>query len=151
MTYGQYQKGRAGLYDRGMDSEDLHPISKIVNKEHSLKNKLLPGLFQDQQIKLKRKKNITLTLIQPDPNRLPARLDIGTFEPPYLFMFQRIHQNRAIRSIYRLEWCSPVGLTHEISGLSLIKDRLTNLGKRYIGIAEGRSELMKHLVSELCS
>ena len=57
-------------------------------------------------------------------------------------------QNRAIRSIYRLEWCSPVDLIHEISGLPLIKDRLTNLGKRYISIAEGRSELMELLVSE---
>ena len=57
-------------------------------------------------------------------------------------------QNRAIRSIYRLEWCSPVDLIHEISCLPLIKDRLTNLGKRYISIAEGRSELMELLVSE---
>jgi len=39
-------------------------------------------------------------------------------------------------------------LIHEISGLPLIKDRLTNLGKRYIGIAEGRSELMELLFSE---
>jgi len=57
-------------------------------------------------------------------------------------------QNRAIISIYRLEWCSPVDLIHEISDLPLIKDRLTNLGKRYISIAEGRSELMELLVSE---
>ena len=57
-------------------------------------------------------------------------------------------QNRAIRSSYRLDWCSPVGLIHEISGLPLIKDRLINLGKRYIGIVEGRSELMELLVSE---
>jgi len=39
-------------------------------------------------------------------------------------------------------------LIHEISGLPLIKDRLTNLGKRYIGIAEGRSKLTELLVSE---
>jgi len=50
--------------------------------------------------------------------------------------------------IHRLEWCSPVDLIHETSGLPLIKDRLTNLGKRYIGIAEDRSELMELLVSE---
>jgi hypothetical protein len=37
---------------------------------------------------------------------------------------------------------------HEINGLPLIKERLTNLGKRYIGIAEVRSELMEFLVSE---
>ncbi len=37
---------------------------------------------------------------------------------------------------------------HEINGLPLIKERLTNLGKRYIGIAEGRSEIMELLVSE---
>jgi len=57
-------------------------------------------------------------------------------------------QNRAIRSIYRLDWCSPVDLIHELSGLPLIKDRLTNLGKKYIGAAEGRSELMELLISE---
>jgi len=57
-------------------------------------------------------------------------------------------QNRVIRSIYRLEWCNLFDLIHEISGLSLIKDRLTSLGKRYISIAEGRSELMELLVSE---
>jgi len=31
---------------------------------------------------------------------------------------------------------------------AVIKDRLTNLGKRYISIAEGRSEPMELLVSE---
>ena len=57
-------------------------------------------------------------------------------------------QNRAIRCIYRLDWCSPIDLIHQISDLPLIKDRLTNLGKKYIGYAEGRSELMELLVSE---
>ena len=57
-------------------------------------------------------------------------------------------QNRAIRSIYRLDWCSPVDLIHELSGLSLVEDRLTNLGKKYISIAEGRSELIELLISE---
>jgi len=39
-------------------------------------------------------------------------------------------------------------LVHEISGIPLIKDRLANLGKRYICNAEGRRELMELLVSE---
>jgi hypothetical protein len=39
-------------------------------------------------------------------------------------------------------------LVHEISGISLIKDRLANLGKRYICNAESRRELMELLVSE---
>jgi hypothetical protein len=39
-------------------------------------------------------------------------------------------------------------LIHQISDLPLIKDRLTNLGKKYIGYAEGRSELMELLVSD---
>jgi len=57
-------------------------------------------------------------------------------------------QNRAIRSIYRLDWCSPVDLIHELSGLSLETDRLTYLGKKYISLAEGRSKLIEVLISE---
>ena len=57
-------------------------------------------------------------------------------------------QNRAIKSIYRLDWCSPVDLIHDLSGLSLVEDRLTYLGKKYISLAEGRSELIELLISE---
>jgi len=32
MTYGKYQPGCTKLYDRGMNSEDMHPISKIVDR-----------------------------------------------------------------------------------------------------------------------
>ena len=39
-------------------------------------------------------------------------------------------------------------MIHEIRGLPLIKDRLTNLDKRHISIAKGRSKLLELLVSE---
>jgi len=39
-------------------------------------------------------------------------------------------------------------LIHKLSGLPLIKDRLTHLDKKYICVLEGRSELMELLVSE---
>jgi len=31
-TYGKYQPRSTKLYDRGMNSEDMHPISKIVDR-----------------------------------------------------------------------------------------------------------------------
>ena len=44
---------------------------------------------------------------------------------------QRV-QNRAIRSIYRLEWNSPTIVIHAISNLLPIRERLLKLGKRYL-------------------
>ena len=41
-------------------------------------------------------------------------------------------QNRAIRSIYRLEWTSPTDLIHSMSNLLLVKDRLIEIGKKYL-------------------
>ena len=44
---------------------------------------------------------------------------------------QRV-QNRAIRSIYRLEWNSPTDQIHSISNLVPVRDRLVSLGERYL-------------------
>ncbi len=57
-------------------------------------------------------------------------------------------QNRAIRVIYRLDWCSPVSEIHSLSGMTLISDRLTELGKRYVKKVEGRNPYITTLISE---
>jgi hypothetical protein len=44
---------------------------------------------------------------------------------------QRV-QNRAIRSINRLEWTSPTDLIHSISNLLPVRDRLIDIGKKYL-------------------
>ena len=44
---------------------------------------------------------------------------------------QRV-QNRAIKSIYRLEWSSPTNMIHSISNLLPVSDRLIRLGERYL-------------------
>jgi len=41
-------------------------------------------------------------------------------------------QNRALRCIYRLEWTSPTDLIHSMSGLLLVRDRLIEIGKKYL-------------------
>jgi len=41
-------------------------------------------------------------------------------------------QNRAIRSIYRLEWTSPIDLIHSMSNLLLVRDRLIEIRKKYL-------------------
>ena len=48
-----------------------------------------------------------------------------------LGLVQRI-QNRAIRCIYRLEWDSPTKDLFQISGVLFIKERLLQLGARYL-------------------
>jgi hypothetical protein len=55
-------------------------------------------------------------------------------------------QNKAIRSIYRSEWCNAIALIHELSGLSLLKDKVANLKKNYIAVAEGRSDFIELLI-----
>ena len=44
---------------------------------------------------------------------------------------QRV-QNRAIMSIYRLEWTSPTDMIHSISNLLPVRDRLVCLGESYL-------------------
>ena len=48
-----------------------------------------------------------------------------------LGLVQRI-QNRAIRCIYRLDWDSPTNDLFPISGVLFVKERLIQLGTRYI-------------------
>ena len=48
-----------------------------------------------------------------------------------LGLVQRI-QNRAIRCIYKLEWDSPTKDLFQISGVLFIKERLLQLGARYL-------------------
>ncbi len=58
---------------------------------------------------------------------------------------QRV-QNRAIRAIYRLDWCSPE--IHALSEMSLIVDRLTEHGKKYVKKAKERNPYIATLISE---
>ena len=44
---------------------------------------------------------------------------------------QRV-QNRAIRTIYRLEWTCPITMLHSISSILPLHERLVQLGKRYL-------------------
>jgi hypothetical protein len=53
-------------------------------------------------------------------------------------------QNKAIRSMYRSEWCNP--MIRELSGLSLLKDKVANLKKKHIAVAEGRSDFIELLI-----
>ena len=46
MTYGKYQPGCTKLYDRGMNSEDMHPISKIVDRWIDSKKKVIGYLVE---------------------------------------------------------------------------------------------------------
>ena len=48
-------------------------------------------------------------------------------------------QNRAIRSIYRLEWTSPTDLIHSMSNLLLVRERLIEIGKKYLPKAVGNN------------
>jgi len=48
-------------------------------------------------------------------------------------------QNRAIRSIYRLEWTSPTDLIHSMSNLLPVKERLIEYGKKHIPKAVGNN------------
>lgn len=60
---------------------------------------------------------------------------------------QRV-QNRAIRSIYRLDWTSPSDLIHEISGLTPISERLIQLGERYLAKAVLNNKQIALLLKE---
>ena len=60
---------------------------------------------------------------------------------------QRV-QNRAIRSIYRLEWTSPTNLIHSISNLQPIRERLIELGERYLKKAVSNNVYVKLLLQE---
>ena len=60
---------------------------------------------------------------------------------------QRV-QNRAIRSIYRLEWTSPTDVIHSISNLLPIRDRLIGLGERYLTKATENNPNVALLLSE---
>jgi len=60
----------------------------------------------------------------------------------------QIVQNRAIRSIYRLEWTSPTELIHSISSLLPVRDRLTDIGKKYLPKAIGNNANVCLLLEE---
>jgi ribonuclease P/MRP protein subunit RPP40 len=60
---------------------------------------------------------------------------------------QRV-QNRAIRSIYRLEWTSPTVWIHEISNLLPIRERLIKLGERYLKKAVENNPYVELLLQE---
>ncbi len=46
MTYGKYQPGCTKLYDRGMNSEDMHPISEIVDSWVDSKGEVIGYLVE---------------------------------------------------------------------------------------------------------
>jgi hypothetical protein len=48
-------------------------------------------------------------------------------------------QNRAIRSIYRLEWTSPTDLIHSMTHLLTVKERLIEIGKKHLPKAIGNN------------
>ena len=60
---------------------------------------------------------------------------------------QRV-QNRAIRSIYRLEWTSPTDQIHSISNLVPVRDRLVSLGERYLTKAADNNPNVALLLQE---
>ncbi len=60
---------------------------------------------------------------------------------------QRV-QNRAIRSIYRLEWTSPTDMIHSISNLLPVRDRLVRLGESYLTKAVGNNPNVALLLQE---
>ena len=60
---------------------------------------------------------------------------------------QRV-QNRAIRCIYRLEWTSPTILIHSIANILPIRERLIQLGERYLAKAVVSNENMCLLLQE---
>ena len=60
---------------------------------------------------------------------------------------QRV-QNRAIRCIYRLDWLSPSDLLHTLSGLLPIRERLIQLGERYLTKAVANNEQIALLFKE---
>ena len=60
---------------------------------------------------------------------------------------QRI-QNRAIRSIYRLEWTSPSIVIHALSNLLPVRDRLIQLGERHLAKALLNNEYVFLLLQE---
>ena len=65
-----------------------------------------------------------------------------------LGLVQRI-QNRAIRCIYRLDWDSPTKELFPISGVLFVKERLLQLGTRYITKAiHNKNEFLCPLISE---
>ena len=60
---------------------------------------------------------------------------------------QRV-QNKAIRSIYRLEWTSPTALIHTISNILPIRERLIQLGESYLAKAQVNNEYVFLLLQE---
>jgi len=46
MTYRKYQPGSTELYDRGMNSEDMHPISEIVDSWVDSKGEVIGYLVE---------------------------------------------------------------------------------------------------------
>jgi len=65
-----------------------------------------------------------------------------------LGLVQRI-QNRAIRCIYRLDWNSPTNDLFPITGVLFVKERLIQLGARYITKAiHNRNVFICPLISE---
>ena len=60
---------------------------------------------------------------------------------------QRV-QNRALRCIYRLDWCSSVDTIHDLSNLPLVRDRLIDLGKRHLAKAVINNPYVFLLLSE---
>jgi len=60
---------------------------------------------------------------------------------------QRV-QNRALRCIYRLDWCSSVDMIHDLSNLPLVRDRLIDLGKRHLAKAVINNPYVFLLLSE---
>ena len=57
-------------------------------------------------------------------------------------------QNRALRSIYRLEWTSPTLLVHSISNILPIRERLIQLGVNSLTKAVVNNEYMCILLQE---
>ena len=60
---------------------------------------------------------------------------------------QRV-QNRALRCIYRLDWCSSVAMIHDLSNFPLVRDRLIDLGKRHLAKAVINNPYVCLLLSE---
>ena len=57
-------------------------------------------------------------------------------------------QNRALRCIYKLEWTSPTDLIHSMSGHLLVRDRLIEIGKKYLPKAVGYNSNVCLLLAE---
>ena len=65
-----------------------------------------------------------------------------------LGLVQRI-QNRAIRCIYKLDWDSPTNDLFQISGVLLVKERLLQLGARYlIKVIRNKNAFICPMISE---